>query len=115
MAEALTLAWAKGPRLFVAAALEELGVHAVRQGQGALGVQHLAAAAALRTSMCAPVRSIDQPAIDHALSAARAALGASACAEAWTAGETQPLEQMVALAQAVAGSVVVAPEGAGDS
>jgi non-specific serine/threonine protein kinase len=98
LAEALTLAWGKGPRWVVAAALEELGVQAVRVGQAQHGVPLLAAAAALRQAMGAPVRPADWPAMEDALAAARTALSDAAFTTAWAAGETLPLEQIVASA-----------------
>jgi hypothetical protein len=70
LAEALTLAWAKGPRLFVATAIEEMGVQTVRQGHAPHGVP-LLAAAALRHALGTPVRPADRPAIDGALAVGR--------------------------------------------
>jgi hypothetical protein len=96
LAEALALAWAKGPRWVVAAALEELGIQAVRQGRARHGVGLLSAAAALRRAMGSSVRPADRPAIESALAAARTTLGSPAYAEAWATGETVPLEQIVA-------------------
>jgi hypothetical protein len=100
LAEALNLAWAEGPRFGVAAALEELGVQAVRQGHAQHGVPFLAVAATLRETMGAPVRPADRPALEGALAAARAALGAAAFTGAWAAGQTLPVEQIVAHALA---------------
>jgi hypothetical protein len=101
LVQALRLAWAKGPRLVVAMALEELGVQTIQQKQEQHGVQLLAATAALRQAMGAPVRPADRPAIEGALAAARTALGEAAFTTAWTTGEALPLEQSVA--HAVAG------------
>jgi non-specific serine/threonine protein kinase len=98
LAEAITLAWAKGPRWVVAAALEGLGVQAVRQGRGQYGVPLLGAAATLRRAMGAPVRPSDRPAIEDALAAARMALGDAAYTGAWAAGESLPLEEVISLA-----------------
>jgi hypothetical protein len=95
LAEALGLAWAAGPRLFVAAALEELGVLAVRQGHGQDGVQLLGAAAALREAMGAPIRPADRHAVEEALAVARTALGSLPFAEAWDLGQNLPVEQIV--------------------
>jgi tetratricopeptide (TPR) repeat protein len=100
LAEAFNLAAAAGPRLVVAAAVEELGVQAVRQGQARHGVQLLGAAALLRRAMGASVRPADRPTIEAALEAARASLGDRPFDDAWAIGQTRPLEQMVA--QAVA-------------
>jgi tetratricopeptide (TPR) repeat protein len=107
LAEALTLAGVAGPRFVVAAALEELGVQAVGQGQAEHGVHLLAAAAALRTAMGAPVRPADRPALDRTLAAAHLTLGDAAFTGAWATGQNLPLEQVVAHAQA-------APEGPSD-
>jgi tetratricopeptide (TPR) repeat protein len=95
LTEALALAWAKGPRLVVAAALEGLGVEAVRHGQAQQGVQLLAAAAGLRQAMGAPVRPADRSALEGAQTAARLVLGDAAYARAWGEGESLPLEQIM--------------------
>jgi non-specific serine/threonine protein kinase len=110
LTEALGLAWAKGPRLFVAAALEEMGVQRVRYGQARDGVPLLAVAAALRQAMGTPVRPADRPAIDGALAVGRAALGADTFAAVWATGETLPLAQ--AVARAMAGPDIGATEQA---
>jgi tetratricopeptide (TPR) repeat protein len=99
LAEALALAWAKGPRWIVAAALVELGVLAVRQGHEQQGTHLLAAAAALRRHMGTPARPADRPTIEGALATARTALGVNAFEDAWAVGETLPLEQIVARAR----------------
>jgi hypothetical protein len=103
LTEALSLAWAKGPRVIVAAALDELGVQAERQGQAEHGVRLLGGAEALRQAMGTPVRPADRPALEAALAAARAALGDVAFDDAWVAGHSLPLEQVVADALAGAG------------
>jgi non-specific serine/threonine protein kinase len=95
LAEALTLAWAKGPRFVVAAASEESGVQAVREGHAQHGVHLLAAAATLRRTMGAPVRPADRPALEGALATARAVLDDAAFTNAWATGQTLPLEQIV--------------------
>jgi non-specific serine/threonine protein kinase len=98
LAEALRLAWTKGPRWVVAAALEELGVLAIRQGREREGVTLLAAAARLREVMGAPVRPADRRALDGALATAEATLGATTYADTWAVGQTLPLEQVAARA-----------------
>jgi WD40 repeat protein/predicted ATPase len=98
LAEALTLAWAKGPRLFVAAALEEMGVQTVRHRQARHGVHLLAATATLRQAMGTPVRQADRPSIERALATARTTLGEASFTNAWATGETLPLEEAIALA-----------------
>jgi non-specific serine/threonine protein kinase len=95
LVEALNLAWAKGPRLVLAAALDELGVQAVQQGHPQYGVHLLAAAAVLRQRMGTPARPADRPANEGAVAAARAALGADTFDEVWATGQTLPLEQVV--------------------
>jgi hypothetical protein len=96
LTEALTLTRTKGPRFVVAAALDELGMLAVRQREAQRGVSLLAAAAALRRTMGTPVRPADRPVLESALAAARAALGDRSCDEAWAVGQGQPLEQVSA-------------------
>jgi hypothetical protein len=100
LAEALTLAWAKGPRFMVAAALDALGVEAVRQGQAEHGVCLLAATAAVRRAMGTPVRPADRPVLEDALAAVRVALGDAAFAGVWAGGQPLPLERVVARALA---------------
>jgi predicted ATPase len=110
LTEALSLAWAKGPRVVLAAALDELGVQAVRQGRAQHGVQLLAAAATLRQAMGTPVRPADRPAIEAALAGARASLGDIAFDDDWATGHSLPLEQVVAEALADPGDDVAAVE-----
>jgi WD40 repeat protein/predicted ATPase len=96
LTEALSLAWAQGPRWVVAASLEELGVQTVRHGQDWHGVRLLAAGAALRQAMGTPVRPADRPAIERALADARASLGDVAFDQVWAAGQALPVDQIVA-------------------
>jgi hypothetical protein len=110
LGEALRLAWAKGPRLVVAMALEGLGMLAVRQSQVRRGVEVLGAAAALRAAMGASVRPADWPALEGALAAARAALGEVTYADAWATGHTLLLEHVVAHALAGAEDEPVPPQ-----
>jgi len=114
LTEALTLAGTAGPRFVVAAALDELGVQAVRQGQARHGVYILGAAALLRQVMGAPVQPADWPAIEAALGAARASLGDMTFAETWSAGQTLPMEQLVAQAAAPEDSLVAPERADGD-
>src|SRR5207248_386775 len=72
LAEALTLASEKGPRLFAAAALDALGALAVEQGQARQGVELLGASAQLRQTMGTPVRPADRAQVEGALATARA-------------------------------------------
>jgi non-specific serine/threonine protein kinase len=96
LSEALGLAWARGPRFVVAAALEALGVLALRQGHGQDGVHLLGAAAALREAMGAPIRPADRRAVEEALAAARTALGSVTYEDAWTIGQSLSVEQLIA-------------------
>jgi non-specific serine/threonine protein kinase len=95
LVEALELAAPAGPRIFMAAALEELGVQEVRQGHARSGLQLLAAAAALRQAMTTPIRPVDRLRIEQALAAAHTALGADVYAHAWATGQALPLAQIV--------------------
>jgi tetratricopeptide (TPR) repeat protein len=95
LVEALRLAEPAGPRVFMAAALEELGAQDVQQGHAQPGLHLLAAAAMLRHTMGTPTRPADRPRIERALVAARTALGASAYAGAWATGQAVPLEQVI--------------------
>ncbi len=110
LTEALTLAGVAGPRLVVVAALDELGVQAVRQGQAQQGAHLLGATARLRQAMGTPVRPGDQFALENALAAARASLGDAPFAEAWAVGQALPEEQLVARAVAGRDDDVVATE-----
>jgi len=110
LSEALALTRVAGPRVVVVAALGELGVLAVGQGQARQGARLLGAAARMRQEMGTPVRPADRTAIEGALAAARASLGDAAFADAWSAGQTLSVEQLVA--QAAAEDGVVAPERA---
>jgi hypothetical protein len=95
LSEALALAWAKGPCVVVAAALEEIGVQTARRGHEQYGVHLLAAVASLRQAMGMPVRPADQPAVEDAVAAARIALGDGTFTGAWSTGQTLSLEQIV--------------------
>jgi tetratricopeptide (TPR) repeat protein len=95
LVEALELAAPAGPRIFMAAALEELGVQEVPQGLAWSGLQFLAAAAVLRQTMGTPMRPVDRRRVEQALAASHTALGPSGYAHAWTTGQALPLEQIV--------------------
>ena len=92
--EALRLALAVGPRLIVAAALEELACTVVAQ-EPALALRLLAAAAALRMPMGTPVRPVDQAAMDAARATARAALGDTVFAATWSEVSLQPADEIL--------------------
>ncbi len=94
LTKSLQLALAVGPRIMVAAALEEFACVVATQGHAELTVRLLAAAAALRAEMGTPARPADRPALDHALATARATLDADTFEAMWAAGEL-PLEQVL--------------------
>lgn len=95
LTEALQLGWEVGPRLMVAQALEALAGLAVQTNgarTGAAGVEpqaaqlavdKLAAAAALRAQMGAPLWPARQAAVEHTQQQLRATLGPAAFAAAW--------------------------------
>ncbi len=95
LSEALRLAWAVGPRLFVAAALEGLASVVVAQGRAELAARLLAAASALRAQMGTPVRPVDHAAVEQVRATARSALGNDAFATAWAQAQALPLEQIL--------------------
>ena len=93
--KALQLAWAVGPRLLVAAALEGLANVVVAQQQSELATRLLAAASALRAQMGTPVRPVDQAGVEQTLATARSALGDDAFAAVWAEAQALPLEQIL--------------------
>jgi tetratricopeptide (TPR) repeat protein len=106
LTEALRLARSTGPQLFVAVAAERLGCLAAEVGKADLAVRLLGAAARLRTRMGTPTRPADQPDVERALAAARAALGHDAFTAAWAAGEA-PLEQVLSTIPSAASFLTV--------
>ncbi|HEX9369856.1 MAG TPA: hypothetical protein VF897_02580, partial [Roseiflexaceae bacterium] len=94
LTEALQLAWAVGPRLLVAAALEGLAAVVVAQGQAELAARLLAAASVLRVQMGTPIRPVDQAGVEQTLATARSRLG-DAFAPVWAEAQTRPLEQIL--------------------
>lgn len=82
--EALQLALAFGPRLFIAASLEGLGTITAAQGQAKESVQLLALAAALRQSMGAPVWPADKSSLDAAMATGQALLDTNTFTDIWT-------------------------------
>ena len=95
LTEALEFAWAVGPRLMVASALEGLAGVVIAQELGQAAVQFLAAASALRVQMGAPVRPVNQAAVEQTLAIARSTLGADAFAAVWAEAQALPLEQIL--------------------
>jgi hypothetical protein len=99
LTEALRFAWAVGPRLFVAIALEGVASVVVSQGDAELATRLLAGASALRAQMGAPVRPVDQADLKQALATARSALGEDAFATVWVEAQTRSLEQIISATQ----------------
>jgi predicted ATPase len=100
LGEALPLAWAKGPRWVVAAALEELATLDIAGGRAQRGAQLCGAAAGLRLSMRAPLPPLLRPSYERALADARQALGQEAVAAALATGDAMPLELAIGMALA---------------
>jgi hypothetical protein len=92
--ETLQIAWANGPRLLVAEALEGLAGVLMPQERAQQAVCCLAAASVLRAEMGTPLRPIDQPAMEQTLATAWTILGADGFAAAWERGEKRPLQQI---------------------
>ncbi|MFL5803470.1 MAG: tetratricopeptide repeat protein, partial [Roseiflexaceae bacterium] len=97
LSEALRLAWAVGPHLFVAAALEGLADLWATPEQADLAVRLLAGAAVLREQMGTPVRPVDQARLTNTLTTARSALGVDAFSATWAEAQTLPLEQILSI------------------
>jgi len=93
--EALQFAWAVGPRLMVAAALEGVASVVATQGHAELAAGLLAAASALRTQMSTPVRPVDQADVERTLATARSILGEEAFAAVWAEAQALPVEQIL--------------------
>jgi hypothetical protein len=105
---ALALWHEMGEQRGIAEGLEDLAGVAVRQGRPAAAVRWLAAAAAVRETIGAPLPPVERPGHAAALAAARAALGEAAFAAAWQDGQTWALAEIVAEALGTAGPTVVA-------
>jgi hypothetical protein len=95
LTEALHFALATGPRLFVAASLEELASVAAVQGDAEQVAQLLAAASALRLHMGTPVWPADQTAVNTALATTRTILGEATVASVWARVHALPLEALI--------------------
>ena len=94
LTEALQLAWAVGPRLLVAAALEGVANVVVAQQQAELAARLLGAAGALRAEMGTPVRPVDQATVELALADARSTLG-DAFTAVWEEAQALQLERIL--------------------
>lgn len=95
MAEALRLALAVGPRLFVAASLEGLGVITAAQGRAEVSMRSLALATTLRQHMGAPVWPAEQARVNAASTANLSRLGDQAFSEIWSWAQADPLESII--------------------
>lgn len=93
--EALQYAWAVGPRVMVAPALEGLASALVAQEQVELGTRLVAVAAALRAQMGTPVWPADATAVEQTLAAARATLSDTTFTQLWAEAQSAPLEQIL--------------------
>jgi predicted ATPase/serine/threonine protein kinase len=79
----------------VARQLESLSWCAGSQGRDVDAVTLSGAAATIRARLGAPPKPPEQEKIDETLALARTRIGADACAEAWRAGRTLPLDQVL--------------------
>ena len=95
LTEALRLALVVGPRLIVATALEALASVTIDQGNAVAAARLLSAASKLRAQMGAPIRPVDQPAFERALSMARSSLEPETFSAVWSEAETVTLDQIV--------------------
>ena len=93
--EGLRLASMHGPRLLVAAALEEFAYVESPTAQAAWVVQLLSTAQALRAQLGTPLRPADQPTFERALAAARRKLGDDTFAIVWSNAQEKPIEQIL--------------------
>ncbi len=82
----------------IACVLEGLSGVAEREGRAERAARLLGAAAALREELGTPLSPIVQADHDHALNAARAALGEEAFEAAWTEGSEMTFEEAIAYA-----------------
>lgn len=95
LVEALQHAWAMGPRVMVAPALEELASVLLAHSHAELATRLLAVAAAERARMGTPVWPADQAAVAQTLAAARSALRDTAFTRIWAEAQQLPLEQIL--------------------
>jgi WD40 repeat protein/predicted ATPase/transcriptional regulator with XRE-family HTH domain len=93
--EALQYAWAVGPRLMVAPALEGLASVLVAQGHVELAARLMAAAAAVRAQMGTPVWPADRAAVEQTLASAHSTLNDTTFTHIWAEAQSVPLEQIL--------------------
>jgi predicted ATPase/transcriptional regulator with XRE-family HTH domain len=111
--ECLTLYRHVGDRWGSAVCLEGLAAVASAQGQPERAVRLVAAAAALREAIGAPLSPADQAGYDRTVADLRATLGADPFAAAWALGRTLPLEQVATGADVTRSEGVIPPSGEG--
>jgi non-specific serine/threonine protein kinase len=99
LAESLALALGHGPRWVVAAVLEDTAALAVAQGQAEQAARCLGAAAALRAAMGTPLPPARRAGHERTRKVARAVGDPQHFDTLWTAGQTAPLEQTIAVAR----------------
>ena len=95
MFQASRFAWAVGPRLFVAAALESLASIGIARGEAQRAVQLLAVASELRVLMGTPVRPVDQGAVEQMLATTRSTLGSDVFASVCQEAQVQAAEHII--------------------
>ncbi len=97
--ESLALRRELGDKLGVVYGLEGLAAVARAQGHAERAARLWGAAAAVRAALGAPLPPGERPGREQAVTAARAALGAAAFEEAWSAGQALSPEQAIAEAR----------------
>ena len=93
--ESLTIARV-GHKLNIASGLEGLASMVALQGEPTWAARLWGAADALRDAMGAPMATVEQPAYEQAVAAARLKLGEKVFAAAWAEGRTMSPEQALA-------------------
>jgi len=100
--ESLRLSRELDSKVLIASALEGLGCVAASEDNLAAdlrrAIRFLAAAAALRASLTAPLTATEQIPIERGLEAARHGLPPSAFALTWTEGQSTSIEEIIAVA-----------------
>lgn len=99
--ESLSLRQEIGETGGVAETLEGIARLAVLENRAREATRLIGAASMMREAVGAPLAPVNRIEIDHAVEAARQALGENAYQEAWRAGSSLSAEQAVALASAI--------------
>jgi DNA-binding CsgD family transcriptional regulator len=108
-AESLELWRELGDRWGIARALDGFATLAAAQSQHERALRLGGAAAALRTSLGAPLPTREQGPLERRLAPARLALGEQAAATTWEEGQQLPLEQVIASALAPGVAALLTP------